>query len=95
MPAPRSTYRLQLALDFDLFAAAELTGYLRDLGVTHVYASPLFALGNVIASPHLAGIDETSEAAMADRAIDAILAVHRGAPPPRECIVNPEALRPR
>ena len=31
-------------------------------------ASPLFALGNVIASPHLAGIDETSEAAMADRA---------------------------
>ena len=58
-------------------------------------ASPLFALGNVIVSPHLAGIDETSEAAMADRAIDAILAVRRGAPPARECIVNPEALRPR
>jgi hypothetical protein len=46
-------------------------------------------------SPHVAGIDETSEVAMADRAIDAILAVWRGEPPPRECVVNPEALQPR
>jgi len=58
-------------------------------------ASPLFGLPNVIVSPHLAGVDETSEAAMADRAIDAILAVRRGEVPPRECIVNPEALAPR
>lgn len=53
--------------------------------------SPLFSLANVIVSPHLAGIDETSEVAMADRAIDAILAVHRGERPARECLVNPEA----
>ncbi len=54
--------------------------------------SPLFALDTVIASPHVAGIDLTSEAAMADRAIDAILAVRRGGRPPEECLLNPEAL---
>jgi phosphoglycerate dehydrogenase-like enzyme len=57
--------------------------------------SPLFSLDNVIVSPHVAGIDETSEAAMADRAIDAILAVRRGEAPARECIINPEALQGR
>ncbi len=58
-------------------------------------ASPLLALDNVILSPHLAGVDETSEAAMANRAIDAILAVRRGETPARECAVNLDALRPR
>jgi phosphoglycerate dehydrogenase-like enzyme len=58
-------------------------------------ASPLFALDNVILSPHLAGIDETSEAAMANLAIDAILAVRRGETPARESLVNPDALRAR
>lgn len=53
-------------------------------------ASPLFGMDGVIVSPHIAGVDETSEVAMADRAIDAILAVHRGEAPPRECLVNPE-----
>jgi phosphoglycerate dehydrogenase-like enzyme len=56
-------------------------------------ASPLFALDNVILSPHVAGVDEASEPAMADRAIDAIRAVHRGEPPAIDCLVNPEALR--
>ena len=60
-----------------------------------LFDSALFGLDNVILSPHVAGIDETSEVAMADRAIDAILAVWRGEPPPRECVVNAEALRPR
>ena len=60
-----------------------------------LFDSALFGLDNVVLSPHVAGIDETSEVAMADRAIDAILAVWRGEAPPRECVVNPEALRPR
>lgn len=57
--------------------------------------SLLFTLDNVILSPHIAGVDETSEAAMADRAIDSILAVRRGQAPPRECLLNPEALAGR
>ena len=60
-----------------------------------LFDSALFGLDNVILSPHVAGIDETSEVAMADRAIDAILAVWRGDAPPRECVVNPEALPAR
>ena len=39
--APRSTYRLQIRREFDLDAAAEVTGYLRDLGVSWAYLSPL------------------------------------------------------
>jgi (1->4)-alpha-D-glucan 1-alpha-D-glucosylmutase len=38
---PRSTYRLQIRRDFDLDAAAEVTGYLRALGVSWAYLSPL------------------------------------------------------
>jgi phosphoglycerate dehydrogenase-like enzyme len=53
-------------------------------------ASPLYGLDNVILSPHVAGVDETSEVAMADRAIDAILAVRRGDRPDAACVVNPE-----
>ena len=40
-------------------------------------------------APHVAGIDETSEVAMANRAIDAILAMWRGEAPPKECVVDP------
>jgi phosphoglycerate dehydrogenase-like enzyme len=58
-------------------------------------ASPLFGLDNVILSPHVAGLDFTSEAAMANRAIDSILAVRQGQLPPKECLLNPEALAPR
>ncbi|GAA1706543.1 malto-oligosyltrehalose synthase [Microbacterium sediminicola] len=38
---PTSTYRLQIRASFDLDAAADVTGYLRDLGVGWVYLSPL------------------------------------------------------
>ena len=39
--APSSTYRLQLSPSFGFDAAAEVAAYLADLGVSHVYASPL------------------------------------------------------
>jgi (1->4)-alpha-D-glucan 1-alpha-D-glucosylmutase len=38
---PRSTYRLQIRRDFDLDAAASVTDYLRALGVSWAYLSPL------------------------------------------------------
>jgi (1->4)-alpha-D-glucan 1-alpha-D-glucosylmutase len=41
--APRSTYRLQVSPDFDLYAAARVLPYLHDLGVDWVYLSPLLA----------------------------------------------------
>jgi (1->4)-alpha-D-glucan 1-alpha-D-glucosylmutase len=37
---PRATYRLQLTADFDFDAAAATVPYLKDLGISHVYASP-------------------------------------------------------
>jgi (1->4)-alpha-D-glucan 1-alpha-D-glucosylmutase len=40
---PGSTYRVQLGPDLDFAAAAELTGYLADLGVGALYASPVLA----------------------------------------------------
>jgi (1->4)-alpha-D-glucan 1-alpha-D-glucosylmutase len=38
----RATYRLQIHADFDLTKAAELIDYLHDLGISHLYTSPLF-----------------------------------------------------
>ena len=38
---PRATYRLQLHEEFPLREARALAPYLRDLGVSHIYASPL------------------------------------------------------
>jgi (1->4)-alpha-D-glucan 1-alpha-D-glucosylmutase len=40
-PPPASTYRLQLGPDLDFRGAAALCPYLADLGVTHVYLSPI------------------------------------------------------
>ena len=37
---PVATYRLQLHAGFDFDAAAAIAGYLRELGVSHVYSSP-------------------------------------------------------
>jgi (1->4)-alpha-D-glucan 1-alpha-D-glucosylmutase len=39
--APRATYRLQLGAELGLIGAAELAEYLADLGVSHVYTSPI------------------------------------------------------
>jgi D-3-phosphoglycerate dehydrogenase / 2-oxoglutarate reductase len=58
-------------------------------------ASPLFELDNVILSPHVAGVDYASEVAMANCAIDAILAVRRGVAPPADCLLNPASLAAR
>ena len=41
MTAPRATYRVQLQLGFDFAAAAELVAYLAQLGVSHLYVSPI------------------------------------------------------
>ncbi len=41
MRTPRSTYRLQVTPDFDLYAAARQLPYLHDLGVDWVYLSPI------------------------------------------------------
>jgi (1->4)-alpha-D-glucan 1-alpha-D-glucosylmutase len=41
MIPPRATYRLQLNAEFGFAAAATLAPYLRRLGVTHVYTSPI------------------------------------------------------
>ena len=38
---PASTYRLQLHAEFSFTDAADLDGYLSDLGVTHAYLSPI------------------------------------------------------
>ncbi|MCG5215971.1 malto-oligosyltrehalose synthase [Streptosporangium sp. KLBMP 9127] len=53
--APTSTYRLQLTPDFGFADVAELAPYLADLGVGHVYLSPI--LQSVPASRH--GYDVT------------------------------------
>jgi (1->4)-alpha-D-glucan 1-alpha-D-glucosylmutase len=48
MPTPTkplisATYRLQFNKDFTFLDAAKIIDYLADLGVTHVYASPIFS----------------------------------------------------
>jgi (1->4)-alpha-D-glucan 1-alpha-D-glucosylmutase len=48
--APVSTYRLQLRDSFGFGQAAEQAGYLADLGVTHVYLSPILQANP--GSPH-------------------------------------------
>jgi (1->4)-alpha-D-glucan 1-alpha-D-glucosylmutase len=48
--APIATYRLQLTAAFDFRDAASIVPYLRALGITHVYASPI--LKSRAGSPH-------------------------------------------
>lgn len=42
MPAPRATYRLQFNHEFTFTDATKLVPYFADLGISHVYASPVF-----------------------------------------------------
>ena len=55
--------------------------------------SPLLNLDNVVFSPHSAGSNLTSEAAVANRCVDSILAVARGKSPGEEYLLNPQVLR--
>jgi phosphoglycerate dehydrogenase-like enzyme len=45
-----------------------------------------------VLSPHCAGTNATSEAAVAHRCIDSILALARGEGPEAEYLLNPEVL---
>jgi (1->4)-alpha-D-glucan 1-alpha-D-glucosylmutase len=45
MPFPLATYRVQMRAEFGFDAAAEIAGYLHDLGVTHLYSSPYLQAG--------------------------------------------------
>uniref|UniRef100_UPI000DE34032 malto-oligosyltrehalose synthase n=1 Tax=Nonomuraea lactucae TaxID=2249762 RepID=UPI000DE34032 len=62
MSRPFSTYRLQLTPDFGFARVAEIAGYLRDLGVSHVYLSPI--LQSTPASRH--GYDVTDHSRIRD-----------------------------
>ena len=42
MPAPRATYRLQFNRTFTFNDARAIVPYLADLGISHLYASPIF-----------------------------------------------------
>ncbi len=54
-PSPVATYRLQLTPTFGFDAAAAVVGYLADLGISHLYLSPIFEA--VLGSTH--GYDQT------------------------------------
>jgi (1->4)-alpha-D-glucan 1-alpha-D-glucosylmutase len=41
--APLSTYRIQLAPSFDFYRASRICGYLKALGISHLYLSPCLA----------------------------------------------------
>ena len=42
MKTPTATYRLQFRGDMDFAAAVEIVPYLKQLGISHLYASPIF-----------------------------------------------------
>ena len=44
--APVATYRIQLSKDFSFFHTGRLAGYLKELGVSHLYASPVLKAGS-------------------------------------------------
>jgi D-3-phosphoglycerate dehydrogenase len=54
--------------------------------------SPLIGLDNVVLLPHSSGMDDTGEAAMANKCIDSILAFYNGEHPGAEYVLNPQVL---
>lgn len=66
----RCTYRLQLGPNLDLHHARELVPYLREIGISHVYLSPLFQArpgsthGYDVIDPGLVSVDLGGEAAL-------------------------------
>ena len=84
-PTPfRATYRLQLTPDFGFTAARALVPYLRELGVSHVYLSPLFQArpgsthGYDVIDPTTVSLDlggEEALRALADEGLGVILDV--------------------
>jgi (1->4)-alpha-D-glucan 1-alpha-D-glucosylmutase len=98
--APSSTYRVQLGPDLDFAAAAELIGYLADLGIGALYASPVLAAApgsthgyDVVdptkASPALGG--DAGFAWLADRLHQAGLGLVVDIVPNHEGIAVPQA----
>jgi (1->4)-alpha-D-glucan 1-alpha-D-glucosylmutase len=98
--APSSTYRVQLGPELDFAAAAELIGYLADLGIGALYASPVLAAApgsthgyDVVdptkASPALGG--DAGFARLADRLHQAGLGLVVDIVPNHEGIAVPQA----
>ena len=52
--------------------------------------NPLFALENIVVSPHLAGADVTSLQDMANEAADCIVKLYQGTWPAESAVVNPD-----
>ena len=68
MTTPVATYRLQFRSGMDFGRAAELVAYMKALGVSHLYASPIFQ-----ATPGSAhGYDVTDYGAL-DSALDDVI----------------------
>jgi (1->4)-alpha-D-glucan 1-alpha-D-glucosylmutase len=74
----RCTYRLQLNPDLDLRHARELVPYLKELGVSHVYLSPLFQArpgsthGYDVIDPGMVSVDLGGEEALRALAAEGI-----------------------
>jgi D-3-phosphoglycerate dehydrogenase / 2-oxoglutarate reductase len=78
---------------YDALAARRIAGAGLDVYRTEPpVGSPLLGLDNVVFLPHSTGMDETGEAAMANRCIDSILAYARGEHPGAEYVLNPAVL---
>lgn len=75
---PRATYRLQLTPDLGFSEVAALLPYLADLGVSHLYLSPLFeARAGSMHGYDVVDFQRVREALGGERAFDALVAEAR------------------
>ena len=72
-----ATYRLQLNKDFTLYDAAEVANYLQQLGVSHIYLSPV--LESVSGSNHGYDVTDFTRVSTERGGEDALLALDRKA----------------